>query len=125
MFYGFPFLGKLVLLRKLRLIIPTLRYSDLKRRKHAGGIRPQIVNMKTGELEMGDKTIVGDGVIFNTTPSPGASVCLANAKRDVEKIVQMLGPGYSFDKAGWERDLEAVNSVTSACAKDPKVCPGV
>lgn len=125
MLYDLPVIGKALFLREAHVIVPTLRYRDLKHRKHAGGVRPQIVNLTTGQLEMGDKTIVGDGVIFNTTPSPGASVCLANAKRDVEKLVQMLGPGYHFDKAAWERDLEGKPDVSAACKQDPHVCPGI
>jgi malate dehydrogenase (quinone) len=103
--YDVPLIGKLMFLKEARVIIPTIKYSDLKLRRGAGGIRPQIVNLKTGALEMGDKTIVEEGCIFNTTPSPGASVCLANAVRDAERVVSFFGGAYDFDRPGLERDL--------------------
>lgn len=96
--YDVPFIGPYLFLREARVIVPTLTYRHLKLRKGAGGIRPQIVNLKTGELEMGDKTIVGENCIFNTTPSPGASVCLANAHRDGKHIARFLGKQYPVKK---------------------------
>lgn len=109
MLYQVPILGKYLLLRQARIIIPTLRYGDLKRRKGAGGIRPQIVNMTTWELEKGDKTIIGDNCIFNTTPSPGASVCLANAERDARQIVKFLnenwGTNHEFFEELYQEEL--------------------
>ena len=92
-------------LREARVIIPSIKYRDLKRRKGAGGIRPQIVNLETGNLEMGDATIVGENCIFNTTPSPGASKAPANAKRDAMRVVGFLGKKYYFDQEAFE--LEA------------------
>ena len=102
-----PFLGKLMFLREARVIIPSIKYRDLKRRKGAGGIRPQIVNLETGNLEMGDATIVGENCIFNTTPSPGASKAPANAKRDAMRVVGFLGKKYYFDQEAFELELEA------------------
>ncbi len=92
--YDVPLIGPYLFLREARVIVPTLSYRNLKLRKGAGGIRPQIVNLETGELEMGDKTIVGENCIFNTTPSPGASVCLLNAHRDAEHVARFLGKQY-------------------------------
>ncbi|MDB5194485.1 MAG: hypothetical protein JWN50_499 [Parcubacteria group bacterium] len=108
--YDVPVLGPLMFLRQARVIVPTIRYRDLKLRKGVGGIRPQIVNLekKTDNLEMGDKTIVGDNCIFNTTPSPGASVCLANAKRDAERVAGFLGNHYRFDSERFEAELGGV-----------------
>ncbi len=108
--YDLPIVGKLFFLREARVIIPTITRHDLYLRKGAGGIRPQIVNLKTGKLEMGDKRILGearDTCIFNTTPSPGASVCLANAIRDAEHITRYyFYPTGRFDKKRLEADLE-------------------
>jgi malate dehydrogenase (quinone) len=101
--FDFPIIGKLLLLRDARLIIPTLRYDDLKARRGAGGIRPQIVNLTTMKLEMGDSSIVGDNIIFNTTPSPGASICLGNAERDARRVAEYLK--VRFDEEAFERDL--------------------
>ncbi len=110
--YDVPVIGKLLFLREARVIVPTLRYRDLKLRRGVGGIRPQIVNLTTGKLEMGDKTIVADNCIFNTTPSPGASVCLANAVRDAARVVSFLGSEYRFDQEGMERDLGIAEAQT-------------
>ncbi|HEY4519982.1 MAG TPA: FAD-dependent oxidoreductase [Candidatus Paceibacterota bacterium] len=88
--YDIPLVGTFLFLKEARVIVPTLQYKDLSLRKGAGGTRPQSVDLETGELEMGDKTIVGNGCIFNTTPSPGASVCLANATRDAAIVQQFF-----------------------------------
>jgi malate dehydrogenase (quinone) len=103
--FDLPVIGTWFFLREVRPIVPTIRYGDLKLRRGAGGIRPQIIDLEKGDLIMGDATIVGDRCLFNTTPSPGASVCLANAKRDVAQVVRFLGEGGSFDEAAFEREL--------------------
>lgn len=101
--YDLPILGTLLFLKEAQEIVPSLRYRDLHLRKGAGGVRPQIVDLTTRELIMGDKTLVAPGVICNTTPSPGASVCLANAARDAPHVVAMLGSTASFDMEAFER----------------------
>jgi malate dehydrogenase (quinone) len=105
--YDIPILGKLYFLhREARALIPTMRYSDLKRRKNAGGVRPQIVDLSTGKLEMGERTIARDNLIFNTTPSPGASVCIYNAvMRDVPQVVEYLGSEFWFDSDSFYQEL--------------------
>ncbi|MEK7653802.1 MAG: FAD-dependent oxidoreductase [Patescibacteria group bacterium] len=111
LFYEMPILGRWLFTKEVKKIIPTIQASDLEIRQGAGGVRPQIVDKRTGELQMGDKTIVGDNCIFNTTPSPGASVCLANAIRDAERIVKALGPDYHFDRAKLESELMGVPPI--------------
>lgn len=113
MLFDVPVIGKALFLREVRQIIPTMGYRDLKLRRGAGGIRPQIVNLKTSDLEMGDASMVGDNIIFNTTPSPGASVCLGNARRDAKRIVEFLGPGYWFDEEKFQKEL---GEITQAAA---------
>jgi malate dehydrogenase (quinone) len=106
--YDFPVIGPWAFMQEVKKIIPTIRYRDLKLRRGAGGVRPQIVNLTTGELEMGESTIYGengDRLIFNTTPSPGASVCLANAVRDVRKCIEYLGSGYRFNEDLFESEF--------------------
>lgn len=103
--YDLPVIGPWLFMREVRPIVPTIRYRDLKLRRGAGGIRPQIVDLRTRSLVMGDVTITGDRCIFNTTPSPGASVCLANAKRDAAKVAAFLGGGYRFCREDIDRDL--------------------
>ncbi|MBI5733231.1 FAD-dependent oxidoreductase [Candidatus Jorgensenbacteria bacterium] len=103
--YDLPIIGRALFLKEVRPIVPTIRYGDLKLRRGAGGIRPQIVDLRIKALQMGDVTIVGDKCIFNTTPSPGASVCLSNAKRDARRIVEFLGKDFVFDQDNLNRDL--------------------
>lgn len=104
--YDLPLIGPLLFLREAHVIVPSLRYKDLTLRRGAGGIRPQIIDLRSGELIMGNVSIEGRGAIFNTTPSPGASVCLQNAKRDVAKIVAMLGGDFIFDNTSFEAEYE-------------------
>ena len=67
--------------------------------------RPQIVNNTTRKLEMGEAKLSGDRIIFNITPSPGASTCLGNAYSDTFKIIEFLGGKYSFNSKAFEKDL--------------------
>lgn len=89
MLYKIPFIGKRLFLKEAQKVVPTLKLSDLSR-AHSAGIRPQIIDTNTGELLMGDASIHGENIIFNITPSPGASVCLSNAERDADYIVKEL-----------------------------------
>ena len=102
--YDLPGIGRILFLREARIIVPSMRLRDIKLRRGVGGIRPQIVDLKTGNLLMGDATIIGENIIFNTTPSPGASVCLSNAKRDSKEIVKFL-VNSKFDEEKFESDL--------------------
>ena len=112
--FDLPVIGLALFLLEAKKIVPTLRYRDLKLRKGAGGVRPQIVNLETMDLEMGDSSIVGNNIIFNTTPSPGASVCLGNAHRDAKKIVEFLGPGYWFDEEKFQKELGSITQGEEA-----------
>lgn len=102
--YDLPGVGKYVLLPQLRAIVPVMRGSDLSWARGYGGMRLQRVDTRTRELLLGEGKIVGKNIIFNMTPSPGASVCLYNAMRDAEKVVEFL-PEYSFDKERMLREL--------------------
>jgi malate dehydrogenase (quinone) len=59
---------------------------------HTTGVRPQLIDEEKEELLMGAaKFSDGDGVIFNMTPSPGATSAFANAAEDVATVTQYLG----------------------------------
>ncbi len=103
--YDIPFIGKRLFLKEVQKIVPSIQLSELQLAKGYGGIRPQIVNLKTKRLEMGEAKIVGENIVFNITPSPGASTCLQNAEYDTEKILDFLGQGYTFDKNQFLQDL--------------------
>ncbi len=117
MLYELPWIGKLLFARTARKIVPTLRAKDLTLAKGYGGMRLQRVDITTHELQLGEGKIVGDEnnkIIFNMTPSPGASVALYNAYRDAEQIVSFLGSGFMFDKKSMEHDLIGIEAAVSA-----------
>lgn len=103
--YDIPLIGKRLFLKEVRKIVPSIQLGDLQLAKGYGGIRPQIVNLKTKRLELGEAKIIGENILFNITPSPGASTCLQNAEYDSEKIVSFLGQEYTFDKSRFLKDL--------------------
>lgn len=101
--YDVPFLGKWFFIKKVRKIVPTIRWQDLEYGWGLGGIRPQVIDSEKGEMIMGEVKITEKGIIFDVTPSPGASVCLANAERDAE-ILSAMSKGYVFDKDLFRKD---------------------
>jgi len=79
-------------LKDARKIVPSLQLKDIEFAKGFGGVRPQLIDKKQSKLLMGEAKInPGNGIIFNMTPSPGASSCLANAELDMRLIVSYLG----------------------------------
>ena len=82
-----------------------LTAADITKAHGYGGMRLQRVDTDTHELKLGEGKILGDNIIFNMTPSPGASVCLHNAYRDAEQVVSFLKGEYSFDKEAMNKDL--------------------
>jgi malate dehydrogenase (quinone) len=103
--YDLPLIGKRLFIKEVRKIVPSLKLSELKYAKGIGGTRPQIVNNTTRKLEMGEAKLSGEKIIFNITPSPGASTCLGNAYSDTQKIIEFLGNKFKFDKKAFEKDL--------------------
>ncbi|GET40504.1 FAD-dependent oxidoreductase [Microseira wollei] len=107
--YDIPFIGKRLFIKEVKRIVPSIKLSELKFAKKYGGIRPQIVNLKTKSLELGEAKILGENILFNITPSPGASTCLQNAEDDTERIISFLGEEYRFDKNRFLQDLGMEN----------------
>ena len=103
--YDLPFIGKRLFIRQIRKIVPSLKLKELRYAKGIGGTRPQIVNNTTRKLEMGEAKLTGDKIIFNITPSPGASTCLGNAYSDTSMIIEFLHNKYKFNKEAFEKDL--------------------
>ncbi|MEM8672894.1 MAG: FAD-dependent oxidoreductase [Cyanobacteria bacterium P01_G01_bin.67] len=103
--YDLPFVGKRLFIKEVQKIIPSIKLSDLTYAKRYGGVRPQVVNLNTKKLEMGEAKIIGDNIIFNITPSPGASTCLQNALEDTERIIDFLGGDYQFQRQQFLADL--------------------
>lgn len=102
--YDVPYVGRNYFAANVRKIAPSLRASDLEFAKGVGGMRLQRVDTKTQELLLGEGKIVGEKVIFNMTPSPGASVCLYNGLRDAEEVVGMLG-SYRLERERLKKEL--------------------
>ena len=105
--YDFPIIGKRLFIKEVKKIIPAIALGDLTYAKGYGGVRPQIVNLDTQALEMGEAKIIGDKIIFNITPSPGASTCLQNALEDTTRAIDFLGEGYHFNRQQFLEDLSA------------------
>jgi len=102
--YDVPEAGPRAFLPHVQKVVPNVELDDIERAEGYGGVRPQIVDTSQKSLDMGEAKIVGDGVIFNITPSPGASTCLKNAMKDTETLVDFFGGEISFDE---ERFREA------------------
>jgi malate dehydrogenase (quinone) len=103
--YDLPYIGKRLFIKEIRKIVPSLKVSELKYAKGIGGTRPQIVNNTTRKLEMGEAKLNGDKIIFNITPSPGASTCLGNAYSDTQEVIKFLDNKFKFNKEAFEKDL--------------------
>jgi len=99
--YDLPEIGKRSFLPNVQKVVPSATIEDIERAKGYGGVRPQIVNTKTKSLDMGEAKITGDDILFNITPSPGASTCLKNAFRDIQTVIEFLDDEYEFDETGF------------------------
>jgi malate dehydrogenase (quinone) len=104
LFYDLPLVGKYFFLPQVRAIVPSVKASDLRWAKGYGGMRLQRVDTNTRELLLGEGKIIGENIIFNMSPSPGASVSLYNAMRDAEQIIK-FAPRFTFDKKRMLADL--------------------
>lgn len=103
--YDMPSIGKRAFLKEVKKIVPGIKIDEIRFAKKIGGTRPQIINNTTKKLEMGEAKIVGDKIIFNITPSPGASTCLGNAFEDTTKLMEFLDNKFTFNKEQFEKDL--------------------
>jgi len=86
-----PGINKGLFVKDARKIVPSLSVDDLEYAKGFGGVRPQVLNKTEKKLMLGEASISnGDGIIFNMTPSPGATSCLGNAERDIKVVCDYL-----------------------------------
>lgn len=104
-FFELPIIGKYLFVGSIKKIAPNVRARDIRIAKGFGGMRLQRVDTRTHELQLGEGKIIGDKIIFNMTPSPGASVCLYNGMRDAEALMKFFNGEFSFDKPAMMRDL--------------------
>ncbi|WP_254863459.1 FAD-dependent oxidoreductase [Halovivax gelatinilyticus] len=100
--YDAPLVGRRAFVPHVRKIVPAVRTGDIARARGYGGVRPQLIDVDSGSLRMTEVTLADEGIVFNVTPSPGASVCLQNARRDTKRVLRSLGDEYAFDDAAFE-----------------------
>ena len=99
--YELPYYGKRSFLKAAQKIVPSMKPDDLEFAKGYTGIRPQLIEKKERRLMMGAAKIdEGDGVIFNMTPSPGATSAIDNARIDMNSIARQIGA--TIDEAGFQ-----------------------
>lgn len=99
-----PLINKGLFVQDARKIVPSLSRNDISYAKGFGGVRPQVLDKKQEKLLLGEASInTGKGIIFNMTPSPGATSCLGNGERDMQSIVKYLG--LKYDEESFLRDL--------------------
>jgi len=98
-----PYLRQRLFLKDARKIVPSLQLQDLTFAKRVGGVRPVMIDKENRKLLMGEAKInPGNGIIFNMTPSPGATSCLQNAEQDLKILVEQLGCDFDEDKLNKE-----------------------
>lgn len=103
--YDMPSIGKRAFLKEIKKIVPEISLHEIRFARKVGGTRPQIINNLTRKLEMGEAKIIGEKIIFNVTPSPGASTCLGNAYEDTIRLMDFLDNEYKFEKELFEKEL--------------------
>lgn len=103
--YDIPKLGKYFFLKEIKKIVPEIKYNEITYAKGYGGTRPQTINNETKKLELGESKLIGDNIIFNITPSPGASTCLGNSLLDSKKIMEYFDNKFQFDEQKFNEDL--------------------
>lgn len=97
--FEIPLIRRRLFLRDVRKIVPTIQLSDLTFARKTGGIRPVMIDKQQHKLHLGEAKInPGSGVIFNMTPSPGATSCLGNAEQDLRIIVDYLAASFAEDE---------------------------
>jgi len=94
-----PGLRRWLFLKDAQKIVPSLQLKDIEFAKGFGGVRPQLIDKKNSVLMLGEAKInPGNGIIFNMTPSPGASSCLVNAEQDLRLIAKHLSATIHEDR---------------------------
>jgi len=105
MCFEIPIIRRHLFLHDARKVVPNMQLKDLTFAKKTGGIRPVMIDKKNHCLHLGEaKLSPGNGLIFNMTPSPGATSCLGNAEKDLDIIVEFLGA--KADKDRLNKDLK-------------------
>ena len=97
--FEIPIIRRRLFLKDARKIVPNMQLGDLTFAKKTGGIRPVMIDKENHCLHLGEaKLSPGNGLIFNMTPSPGATSCLGNAEKDLDIIVDFLNANANKEK---------------------------
>jgi len=109
--FEIPLINKSLFVKDARKIVPSLSASEIEYANGFGGVRPQVLNKKEKRLMLGEASINPEtGIIFNMTPSPGATSCLGNGERDLRVIVKYLNK--TFDEDRFTEELLEKDSCT-------------
>lgn len=103
-----PLVGKEVFIKDAQKIIPSIKASDIEYAEGYDGMRPQIIDKKKHELMLGEAKLEEDGIIFNMTPSPGATSSLYIAMQDSIEICKYLGK--NFNKTLHHKEIESLKT---------------
>ncbi|MFA9374451.1 MAG: FAD-dependent oxidoreductase [Poseidonibacter sp.] len=94
-----PGINKGLFVKDAQKIVPSLTKDDIEYAKGFGGVRPQVLNKDEKKLMLGEASLSeGNGIIFNMTPSPGATSCLGNAQRDIKVVCDYLNLDFNEDQ---------------------------
>jgi malate dehydrogenase (quinone) len=94
-----PGINKGLFVKDAQKIVPSLSKDDIEYAKGFGGVRPQVLNKDEQKMMLGEASLSeGKGIIFNMTPSPGATSCLGNAERDITVICDYLNLEFNHDE---------------------------
>ena len=97
--YEIPGVRRKLFVKELQKIVPTITADDIEYAHNVGGLRPQVIDKVNRKLLLGEAKIdTQKGVVFNMTPSPGATSCIANAIDDVKMICKYLNKTFYEDK---------------------------
>ena len=97
--YEIPGIRQKLFAKEVQKIIPSLSEDDITFAEGVGGLRPQVIDKKNKKLLLGEAKIdTGNGIVFNMTPSPGATSCLGNALEDTKLICKFLGANLKTNK---------------------------
>ncbi len=97
--FEIPGINKKLFVKDAQKIVPSLSTEDIEYAKGFGGVRPQVLNKQEQKLMLGEASInPKDGILFNMTPSPGATSCLGNAERDIKIVCEYLNLTFNKEK---------------------------
>ena len=94
-----PGINKGLFVKDAKKIVPSLSVDEIEYAKGFGGVRPQVLNKTEKKLMLGEASITEEkGIIYNMTPSPGATSCLGNAERDIKIVCEYLGKKFNEEQ---------------------------